>query len=334
MGKSPLVSIITPTYNHEIFIGQCIESVLAQRYKNWEQIIIDDGSVDRTSEIIKKYKDSRIRYIRQENLGIWQLGKTYNKALELSRGDFIAILEGDDYWYENKLAIQLPYFKEEKIILTWGKAVSGYNNKAIMSAYPKDFWLNKNTYQNIPPGKALRKLLLRNFISSVTVVVRKSILLKIGGFKQYSNLPLVDHPTWIELSLKGEFRFINETLGFWRRHPSQVSARFFKELLFKFAEFNNEFCNGLPTNLKRSMKINDKLVKSRYYWLKGRFGLTNKQWRGARKDLLQAFLNGSFLIKLKATIGIIASLFYTDVEKITELVYKEDRLILKNKRLT
>lgn len=76
-----LVSIITPTYNHERFIDCCIESVLAQTYPYWEQIIIDDGSIDKTGEIISKYKDERIRYIRQDNVGIWKLAKTWKSVV-------------------------------------------------------------------------------------------------------------------------------------------------------------------------------------------------------------------------------------------------------------
>ncbi len=78
--SQPLISIITPTYNHENFIGECIESVLAQTYPHWEQIIIDDGSTDRTGEIVAQYNDERIKYIRQDNIGIWRLRETYNRA--------------------------------------------------------------------------------------------------------------------------------------------------------------------------------------------------------------------------------------------------------------
>ena len=81
-----LVSIITPTYNHEKFIGKCIESVLAQSYPHWEQIIVDDGSNDGTEEIVASYNDERIKYIKQENKGIWRLKETYNKALKNSNG--------------------------------------------------------------------------------------------------------------------------------------------------------------------------------------------------------------------------------------------------------
>jgi len=106
-----LVSIITPTYNHAEFIGACIESVLAQTYPYWEMIIIDDGSTDDTGEVVARYEDDRIRYIRQPNMGVERLTETYNKALSLARGEYIAILEGDDYWPDYKLSKHLKLLK-------------------------------------------------------------------------------------------------------------------------------------------------------------------------------------------------------------------------------
>src|SRR6267378_4285585 len=92
---SPLVSIITATFNHEPFIASCIESVLGQSYSNWEQIIIDDGSTDKTADVIRGYSDRRIRFIHQANHGIEALALTYNHALSQAKGEIIAILEGD-----------------------------------------------------------------------------------------------------------------------------------------------------------------------------------------------------------------------------------------------
>ena len=94
---SPQVSIITSTFNHERFIGPCIESVINQTYQNWEQIIIDDGSSDRTPEIVRSYKDSRIHYIYQQNQSIEALAQTYNRALRESQGQLVGILERDDF---------------------------------------------------------------------------------------------------------------------------------------------------------------------------------------------------------------------------------------------
>src|SRR5437588_302353 len=116
----PLVSIITPTYNHERFIGPCIASLCDQAYGNWEQIIIDDGSTDNTAEVISKFKDPRIRYQYQQNQGPIELARTYNRALGMAKGDLIAILEGDDFWPHDKLATLVPCFLDDRVVLAYG----------------------------------------------------------------------------------------------------------------------------------------------------------------------------------------------------------------------
>jgi glycosyltransferase involved in cell wall biosynthesis len=92
----PLVSIITPTYNHQDYIAECIDSVIHQSYSNWEMIIIDDGSSDNTLSIARLFekKNNRIKVYTQENIGIFRLAETYNKALGMAKGEYIAILEG------------------------------------------------------------------------------------------------------------------------------------------------------------------------------------------------------------------------------------------------
>src|SRR5215472_13719208 len=118
--QSPLVSIITPTFNHEGYIGPCVESVLKQSFQDWEQIIIDDGSTDRTRDVVHRYSDQRIRYVYQENQGINALPHTYNRALGLCSGAFIAILEGDDLWPAHKLAHLTPAFDDPRVVLAYG----------------------------------------------------------------------------------------------------------------------------------------------------------------------------------------------------------------------
>src|SRR6185437_14197635 len=116
----PLISVITPTFNHEYFIGCCIESLISQTYLNWEQIIIDDGSTDRTAVSVSRYTDPRIHYYYQQNRGIEALAHTYNNALSKCKGEFVAILEGDDLWPPDKLARLVPYLADDSIILAYG----------------------------------------------------------------------------------------------------------------------------------------------------------------------------------------------------------------------
>src|SRR5438105_12267227 len=95
-----------PTFNSAAYIGESIESVIGQSFSSWELLIQDDGSTDATAEIVGRYRDSRIRYERQEHLGIWRLPETYNRALMRSRGRYVAILESDDIWAPGALQAQ------------------------------------------------------------------------------------------------------------------------------------------------------------------------------------------------------------------------------------
>lgn len=131
-----LVSIITPLYNSEKFIEETIESVLKQTYSNWEMIIVDDCSTDLGLSIVKKYseKDSRIKYIRMKK----NSGAAFcrNKAIKLSKGEFIAFLDSDDLWLERKLEKQVKFMKENNYSISFHEysqvdEVGNLNNKII-----------------------------------------------------------------------------------------------------------------------------------------------------------------------------------------------------------
>ncbi|MDC8005065.1 glycosyltransferase family 2 protein [Aureisphaera galaxeae] len=115
----PLVSIITPLYNAEAFIGQNIESVLNQTYENWEQIIVDDGSTDTSTSIVKAWaeKDARIKLIlNAENKGA---AYSRNHATELAKGNYIAFLDSDDWWHPSKLEKQIESMQEKGVAVSF-----------------------------------------------------------------------------------------------------------------------------------------------------------------------------------------------------------------------
>jgi glycosyltransferase involved in cell wall biosynthesis len=110
-----MVSIITPVYNCEEFLEECIQSVLNQTLKDWELILVDDCSTDSSSRIINKYisLDSRIKcYSFNKNVGA---GVARNKGIQISRERFIAFLDSDDYWHKNKLKLQIEYMIRKNI---------------------------------------------------------------------------------------------------------------------------------------------------------------------------------------------------------------------------
>ena len=98
--SSSKVSVIIPAYNHERFIGPAVESVLRQTHAELELIIIDDGSTDRTAEVIRGYQDARLQYIYQENQDAYN---ALNRGLSMASGDFVAILNSDDIYTPNRL---------------------------------------------------------------------------------------------------------------------------------------------------------------------------------------------------------------------------------------
>lgn len=332
---NPLVSVISPTYNHEKYISECIESVLAQTYRNWEMIIIDDGSSDHTAEIAEKYalKDSRIKLFRQSNVGIFQLSKTYNKALEYSNGDYIAILEGDDIWDDKKLELQVEAMeKDEQIVLCWGQTeVINSDRSKIYSVQPELNSGNRIYFDNDPVGSILNVFLFNNCIPALTLLIRKTVLLEIGGFIQNFGLPLVDLPTLYELSLLGKFKFLPVTLGGWRIYAGQVTKTYPVEMTQGFYQLALQFFRNHQSEMPGGIRENSisKHYKKRLvisYARSGRYKLIRKEFRSARKDYLSAiFLNGFSepIWKLRALTGFMFSLFHADVEGLAKRMGKD-----------
>jgi glycosyltransferase involved in cell wall biosynthesis len=231
MHKEPLISILTLVYNQAQYIEQTIRSVLNQTYRNWEWIILDDGSTDGTGDIIKSFKDSRIGYTHQEHKGIQHLAKTYNRAFSFCNGIYIAMLDGDDYWPDYKLEVQNRGFDKPDIVLSYGECtvVNHHNKKIASMSIPEDV----NIARNDPIGSALHKFIPERFcfIHTSTVMLKKQALINLGGFIEAEGL-FHDFPTWVRLSIEGKFSVFPVCLGYWRRHSSSVVLQADQERLF------------------------------------------------------------------------------------------------------
>ncbi len=325
MKNSPLVSIITPTYNHEKFIGQCIESVLAQTYPYWEQIIIDDGSTDGTEDVVAQFNDKRIKYIRQDNIGIFRLSETYNQALRISQGSLIAILEGDDFWPPYKLESQVPAFDLPEVVLSWGNAAVTNRNGRTMYISIKNLRWSKHRSR----AEVLRKLILQNFITACTSMCRKEALQSIGGFQQPQQVPYVDYPTWLELSLVGELKPMDDVLGFWRRHEGQISTIMMNDMVkahnlcamsfFQRLPHSERICLGLGIKELQDMQLHN-MAAMHFY--QGRISLLGHRWLEARESFGQAFHEGTSFMSAKAFAGIVCSYLKLDMEWAALLMQK------------
>jgi glycosyltransferase involved in cell wall biosynthesis len=312
----PLVSIITPTYNHAKFIGTCIESVLKQTYQNWEMIIIDDGSTDGTDVVVARYDDDRIKYVKQENQGIWKLNENYNKALKISKGSLIAVLEGDDAWPTFKLEEQVKIFNKADIVLSWGR-MNTINDKNEIISFDSH---SLEHFIDMRQEDLIKNMVNANFIQACTVMIDKKALLSIGGFLQYENTPYVDYPTFLELSLKGRFYPSDKVLGFWRKHNAQVTSKQQTEMNKSFM-CSLEFYEKLDPSLQRSiqfdiddkLKYNEKMLNDQIA-VSARLLLVKGKWKEAMTQYKSIFGKTDLTLKLQSFLGIICAILRINIE--------------------
>jgi glycosyltransferase involved in cell wall biosynthesis len=220
-----LVSIISPTYNQEKYVGQCIESALAQTYPDWEQIFVDDGSSDQTREVIAGYRDPRIRLIALPHRGLGALAESYNAALAVARGTLVGILEGDDAWPVDKLERQAPLFDDPRTVLSWGRGAlidaDGRPTRVMTSMK------GGGSHVRVDAPSAFHRLTRENFfVPSVTVMVRRTALDAIAGFRQTGSSLFVDLPTWLWVmaTADGHATYLDEVLGIYRHHAAGTST--------------------------------------------------------------------------------------------------------------
>jgi glycosyltransferase involved in cell wall biosynthesis len=197
-----LVSIILPTYNGSPYIKKAIESVLSQTYKNWELIIIDDCSLDRTSSIVANYinLNSNIKYIKNnENLGVQ---KSLNKGLSVSKGEYIARIDDDDEWIDvDKLKTQVEFLESNiGYVLIGTGALLVDEDDELLSKYllPKSDLEIKN------------KILSKNCFVHSSVLFKKNTAQEVGGFSENEAIKHVeDYDLWLRLGMKGKLFNLN-----------------------------------------------------------------------------------------------------------------------------
>ena len=184
------VSVITPAYNAERFIADTIESVLNQTYQNFELIIVDDCSIDKTEEVIRNYmkKDDRIQYKKLN--GNSGAAVVRNTAIEMSNGRYLAFLDSDDIWDSNKLEKQLEFMKKKKI---------GFSFTSYRLMNEEGEVLNKEIH--VPETISYKGLLKNTIIGCLTVVLDREI---VGDIKMPNIRAGQDTATWLSI-LKRDF---------------------------------------------------------------------------------------------------------------------------------
>lgn len=336
-GSFPLVSVITPTYNHERYIGLCIQSLQAQTYPHWEMVLIDDGSSDLTGTIAEEVAagDGRIRVLRQANTGIFRLAETYNRALAVARGKYIAVLEGDDIWEAHKLELQVRAMEAQPdAAMCWGQAFNtGNDDGKVIRTYPAIDSPDARWYMNDPAGSIFHVFLFRNPIPALTMLIRREALEKTGGFRQSCGLPLVDLPTLYELAFQGKFIFIPQPLGTWRSYPTQITKIHTAAMWEGCRCLAMQYLHHPGVAAAVGKEITPSQLTAYYnrmlvigYSRSGRYKLIRKEFASARKDYLRSLLHYGWVEpvwKLRSLTGLFFSLFRLDVEGLARFLGKK-----------
>lgn len=217
--KKEFISVIIPAYNHEKYVGEAVESVLNQSWKNLELIVIDDGSTDRTGEVVKGYEDPRLKYFYQENRDAFN---TINRGLHMARGDFISILNSDDVYPANRLERLLRIQKKTNAACIFTD-IQPINEKGEQILDP-DFWWhlwhkkNRDFYKQC--GDLYTAFLKGNFmVTTSNLFLHKDTVKKVGDFCSLRYLHDYDYIFRVMLNFPGQVKYLeDEKLLFYRLH--------------------------------------------------------------------------------------------------------------------
>ena len=326
----PTVSIITPTFNHEDFIEECIASVIAQEFTDWEQIVIDDGSTDATPDIVDAIQDERVRLIRQSNRGLFRLAETYNRALKEARGSLIAILEGDDFWPWNLLSDLTPSFDDPEVVLTYGRTQlctpSGKLLDVQIPSASREALIGEAGLGNDPIGAAVERMCvpeILTFTFPCSTIIRKQTLDTVGGFQQVDGLPFTDFPTFFRLGFEGSFAYRSDVGGFWRQRlfsgtRVRDEVEVFEHLLRYVQTTIREHGPKVPFDLPSNEELQQRwqVRRGRVRFSVGRRMLVLGNWSDARSEFIAAMKAPRTPAKVRsaAAVGFLAGSVHLSLE--------------------
>lgn len=249
MQNEPLVSIITPCYNHEKYLSDYFESVISQIYNNIELIIFDDASKDKSREVIEKWlpelkeRFTRVLYVpRERNVGVV---RNCNEGLELAYGKYIFFFASDDIMLPIKINESVSFLEKNN------KCGMVYSNVKLLK---KGKICRKPLFDDdMPSGDIFINLLTnKNYIPAPSVCIRRDVFDNIGKFNEY--IGAEDYQMWIKISEKYEVGYINRPLAIYRLHIKSLSHS--KEFKAGILDVTYEFKKGFI----KSEKVDEKII--------------------------------------------------------------------------
>jgi glycosyltransferase involved in cell wall biosynthesis len=217
---SARITALIPTYNSERYIRDTVDSVLAQTYPVHEVIVVDDGSTDRTQEVLASYGD-RIRYIRQANAGP---PVARNTGLAHATGDWIALLDSDDLWVPKKLESQMDYIERHPSCGLVYTDMKTFDDAGIIEESVK---ITRNL--KLPSGNIFPEMFAETLFQTSAVLIRKSCIDAVGGFDTELRMG-DDYELFLRISRHYELGYVDEPVVLYRQHATQGTRTWGKQL--------------------------------------------------------------------------------------------------------
>ena len=214
MTRGALVSVIMNCYNGERYLAQAIDSVLAQKYHNWEIVFWDNQSTDCSAEIVKGYNDPRIKYIYAPKHTL--LYEARNYAIAEASGEFIAFLDVDDWWAEEKLEEQVKLFADSEV----GVVCSNF---WVVSERKNTRWIYHK--KPLPTGRVLNELLKDYDVGLLTVMVRRSAFDALGAPCNPKYHIIGDFDLVIRLLVNWKLDCVQQPIAYYRAHDSNETGK-------------------------------------------------------------------------------------------------------------
>jgi hypothetical protein len=227
----PTVSVLMPVHNGEKFVEGAVNSILSQTFDNFELIIGDDGSTDRTLKIISGLATKDPRIILIHNSGCQGISKTLNKAARQARGPLIARMDADDWAHETRFSLQIDAFRQaEKLVLCGSNAT--HVDEQMRPLF--------NTVLPVSDWDIRCAALFENPFAHPSVMMRADVFHLAGGYNE--EFPTTqDYDLWIRLFAQGEVRNLGESLLKMRRHDQSVSALMHQAQAERTAEVQRDY---------------------------------------------------------------------------------------------
>ena len=272
----PKVSIIMPVLNGQRYIVEALESILAQTYKNYELVAVDDGSTDRTREILFQFQDRmEIRYVRHEVCK--GISVSVNDGIRNATGEYITFLDHDDVWFPRFLETQAAHLDAHPLV--------GMIHCDFQTIDPQGKIIEESVAlcrnRKRPSGEVFRQLFMDSFIAATSAMIRKECFDRLGGFDE--SLYWGDYHMWLRIARHYRIDYVPEVLSKYRQHPNQSTRTLDVEQPDQDSVAMIAIKKFLESHPDVRQELGEKTIRRRmamlyfdmaYAWL----------WKGARKN--------------------------------------------------